>query len=88
MMNAATDKLFLELIEMFTAQGQNLSPKTGTTYAPTKLAAHPKAKGYNKTQFKASMQRLLDAGVIKIVTDGPPSRQRSKLAVVELPTVH
>jgi RecA-family ATPase len=83
LIHAATDKLFLELLAMFTAQEQNVGLATGTNYAPAKMVKHPKAKGYRKEQFATSMQRLLDAGKIKVVTEGSPSRQRSRLVTVQ-----
>jgi RecA-family ATPase len=87
MVNATVDKLFLELLAVFTTQGQNVGIATGTNYAPAKMAEHPKGKCFPKAQFRAAMQRLFDADKIKIVTEGAPSRQRSRLAVVES-TVH
>ena len=45
-------------------------------------------KGYTKQQLAASMQRLLDAKRIKVVTEGSPTRQRSRLVVNDRPTVH
>lgn len=86
--HAAADKLFLELLAVFTAQGQNVGIITGTSYAPAKMAAHPKAKGYGKNQLAAAMQRLLDAKKIKVLTEGSPSRQRSRLVINDPPTVH
>jgi hypothetical protein len=43
LLNAATDKLFLELLATFTVQGQNVGTVTGTNYAPAKMIKHPKA---------------------------------------------
>jgi RecA-family ATPase len=83
LLNADIDALFLELLALFTAQGQNIGIATGTNYAPAKMAKHSKAKGHRKEQFVGSMQRLLDAGKIKVMTDGSPSRQRSRLVAVQ-----
>ena len=88
LVNSTVDKLFLELLGIFTAQGQNVGIITGTTYAPAKMAKHPKAKGYSKDKLAASMQRLLDGGCIKVVTEGSPSRQRSRLVATDQPTIH
>ncbi|SIN83498.1 RecA-family ATPase [Bradyrhizobium erythrophlei] len=88
LVNSTVDKLFLELLGIFTAQSQNVGIITGTTYAPAKMAKHPKAKGYGKDKLAASMQRLLDSGCIKVVTEGSPSRQRSRLVLTGQPTVH
>jgi AAA domain len=86
--NTKVDTLFLELLGIFTEQGQNLGVATGTSYAPAKMADHPKAKGFDKKQLAASMQRLLDTKRIKLVIEGPASRQRSRLVEIDPPTVH
>ena len=88
LVNSKIDKLFLELLALFTEQGQNLGTSGGKNYAPAKMAEHPKAKGFTKKQLAASMQRLLDAKRIKVVTEGPPSRQRTQLVVNKSATVH
>ncbi|MCK1459603.1 AAA family ATPase [Bradyrhizobium sp. 2] len=77
------DALFLELLELFAEQGQNLGVQAGTSYAPVKMAKHSKGKGYSKDQFAKAMQRLLDAKRVAVVTEGPPSRQRSRLVAVQ-----
>jgi RecA-family ATPase len=87
LLNSTVDKLFLELLGIFTVQGQNVGIITGTTYAPAKMAKHPKAKGYSKEKLAASMQRLLDSGCIKVLTEGSPSRQRSRLVETIRPSV-
>jgi RecA-family ATPase len=46
--NGKTDALFLELLALFADQGQNLGIQPGTSYAPAKMAKHPKAKGFSK----------------------------------------
>jgi RecA-family ATPase len=83
LIHATEDALFLELLALFTEQGQNVTATKGTAYAPAKMAKHPKAKGYTNKKLADAMQRLLDAKRIKIETDGPPSRQRSRLVAVE-----
>ncbi len=88
LVNSTVDKLFLELLRIFTLQGQNVGIVPGTTYAPAKMAKHPKAKGHGKDKLAASMQRLLDTGCIKVVTEGPASRQRSRLVETGQPTFY
>jgi hypothetical protein len=83
LLNGNADRLFLELLQLFAEQGQNVGVATGTSYAPAKMAKHPKAKGFTKRQLEAAMQRLLDAGRIKNLPFGPPSRQRFRLEVAE-----
>jgi RecA-family ATPase len=88
MRNSKIDKLFLELLELFTTQGQNVSTSSGKNYAPAKMAEHPKAKGVTKKQLAASMQRHFDAKRIELVIDGPESRQRARLVIIRPATVH
>jgi RecA-family ATPase len=88
LVNSAVDKLFLELLALFTEQGQNLVTSGGKNYAPAKMVEHPKAKGFTKKQLAASMQRLLDAKRIKVITEGSKSRQRSRLVIIKPTTVH
>jgi RecA-family ATPase len=76
---ARVDELFITLLARFNANGQSVSNKTGTTYAPATFARHDMAEGVKGEAFAKSMQRLLDAGRIRIETSGPPSRQRTRL---------
>jgi RecA-family ATPase len=88
LVNSRIDKLFLELLALFNTQDQNVSSNSGANYAPAKMVQHPKAKGFTKKQLAASMQRLLDANRISLVTSGSPSRQRTQLVLNEPATVH
>jgi RecA-family ATPase len=81
LLNLKVDTLFLELLALFAALDQDLSAKPSSTYAPTMMARHPKAKGFTKRQLEAAMQRLLESKRIHIVTEGPPSKQRKRVAV-------
>jgi RecA-family ATPase len=73
------DTLFLALLAQFTNEGRNVTHKKGTSYAPSEFANHPDGKCVRKEAFKASMDRLLKAGEIKIVEHGPPSKRHSKI---------
>jgi RecA-family ATPase len=75
----AADDVFLSVFVKMCAQGQRLSPNTGVAYAPKKISGHADAKGYTSRRMAEAMQRLLDAGVLKISSDGPPSRRRDTL---------
>lgn len=77
--NQRAETAFKDMLALFNRTNQNVSDVTGTNYAPAKMAKHPDANGINKRQFADAMQRLLDSGEVKIVMDGPPSRQRKRL---------
>jgi RecA-family ATPase len=79
LMNGRADDAFKKLLSTFNRTGQTVSDVTGTNYAPAKMAKHADASGVSKRQFADAMQRLLESGEIKIVMDGPPSRQRKRL---------
>jgi RecA-family ATPase len=73
--------LFIKLLRRLTDQGRNVSDKTGTSYAPAAFAKQPEATEakIDKKAFAASMERLFMAGKIKVITEGPPSKQRTRL---------
>jgi hypothetical protein len=86
--NSSTDKVFLDLLALFNEQGQNVTITGGKNYAPAKMAEHPKAKGFTKKQLAVSMQRLMDAKRIKLVTEGSGTRERKRLVITEPATIH
>ena len=68
------------LFDRLTAQGQTLShAHTSPTLRAARFAKHRDANGTGKATFAAAMQRLLDAGTIRVETYGRPSRPYSKL---------
>src|SRR5262245_50600782 len=83
--NQNAEAVFLELLELFTAQGQNVNHTSGQIYAPAKFARHAKAKGYSSSILHQAMQRLLDKGRVRIVQIGRPSRPSFKLSIEPAP---
>lgn len=77
--DAKTDELFLSVFSKLTSQGQTLGPNKSPSYAPKRIAIQPEAKGIKSTKLADAMQRLLDAGKLRIDEDGPPSRRRQFL---------
>lgn len=75
MTNRAADDVFLSVFIKLTGQGHRLSPKPCATYAAKRIAEHPDANGYTKHKMAEAMQRLFDAGVLRVETSGPPSRR-------------
>lgn len=72
---------FLDLLRTFNLQGQDVSAKVSSSYAPARFARHPKAEGIGKKLFETAMQHLLGEKLIRIEVTGSPSRQRSRLVV-------
>lgn len=77
--NKSADDVFMAVFLKLTAQGQALGPNVGPSYAPKKISKHPDAKGYDAHKLAAAMQRLLDAGTLRIEVTGPPSRRYTQL---------
>ena len=67
------------MLTLHVQQGQYVSHKASSAYAPKVFAVHPKAARTRANAFKAAMQRLLDNKRIVIRTEGPPSKQRQVL---------
>src|SRR5262249_10296861 len=77
--------LFLKLLRRHTDQGRNVTDKKGTSYAPAIFANEPEARE-SKTMSKMlaeAMTRLFAANKIKVVTEGPASKPRTKIVEVE-----
>jgi RecA-family ATPase len=69
------EQQFLDLLDAFTAQGRHVSHNPGHSYAPTKFAQDPAAKGTTAKGFAAAMSRHFAANRIRVGTTGPQSRQ-------------
>lgn len=77
--DAKVDDVFLRLLDKRNAQARPVRPGTGRDYAPAEFEDDADARGIRSKAFKASMDRLLTAGKIKIVTVGPPSKATKHL---------
>ncbi|GAJ91023.1 bifunctional DNA primase/polymerase [Rhizobium rhizogenes] len=81
LINRKADGVFVELLRTFARTGQHVGASPGTNYAPAKMAKNSGADGLSKKALEAAMQRLLEDGTVKLVWDGPPSKQRQRLMV-------
>lgn len=85
MKRATAKEAFLRLLKKYIGQNRPVGPNSGRNYAPAVFEADPEAAGISKVAFASAMSELLDAGIIYIVIEGPPSHRRSYLAVSQLP---
>lgn len=76
-----SQRVFMNLLALFASQGRKVNHAGGTTYAPKLFADHPDNEGMTRRAFKSAMEGLLAAEKIVIETEGPPSKQRSFLAI-------
>lgn len=75
------DELFRDLLSAINRTGQRVAPTKGVNYAPSIMTLRPEAKGTSKKAMEAAMHRLLAEGLVKVILDGPPSKQRQRLIV-------
>ena len=75
------EKVFMILFDRLTAQGRTFSPSKNSpeNYPPKLFAAHPDGQGIGIKAYEAAMQRLLDAGTLRIETVGKKSQPRQLL---------
>jgi RecA-family ATPase len=79
------DAIFLQLLQRFEVEGRDVSAKPSPLYAPKLFALEREADGIEDKALGASMRRLFKAKKIQVVTDGPPSRRRQRLMMVDVP---
>jgi RecA-family ATPase len=75
------EDLFMKLFDLMTCQGQMFSPHPTSpiNYPPRRFAKHRDANRTSEAAFADAMQRLLDAGTIRVEASGPPSKPRARL---------
>ena len=79
--NSRADRVFLECLRKLVQQGESVSSKPSPTYAPKVMRARFPECGVGKADLEAAMNRHLNAGTIRIETDGPQSKRRSFLSI-------
>ena len=81
--DARDDELFLRAVTWSAGRSQNVSPNKGPTYAPSLLMDAPEVKAarINGMRLKFAMDRLIEAGRIRVDEFGPASHRRSKLVI-------
>lgn len=77
---AKAERVFLKLLDEYTAQGRYVSASPSSAYAPTQFAAHPKAEGMTKRALRSAMEALFHRGEIEIAQHGKGSKARSHIA--------
>ena len=82
--DAKAERVFLDLLAAFEAQGRDVSPKRSPSYAPTAFAKHPHNEGITAKGFADAMERLLVAERLHIEPIGPPSRQYKRLTIAPI----
>ena len=86
--NHDADRVFMTLLAQFEREERFVSDRPSAAYAPAVFAKHPKAEGMNKSVFQKAMDRLFEAGKIKVEEVGPASKRRRKIAIADAPEHH
>jgi RecA-family ATPase len=76
---AHVDRVFLDLLDIYTAEGRPVSGLTSPTYAPAVFSKDPRAEGAKRKSLEGAMNRLFAARKIHLVETGPPSKRRSHI---------
>jgi|SoiMethySBSTD1v2_1073268.scaffolds.fasta_scaffold06533_4 RecA-family ATPase len=77
----AAESAFLGLLSTYEDTGRRVSAQRSPSFAPTVFAGDERGKDIGRKALEAAMNRLLEAGRIRVVEYGPPSRRYNKLEV-------
>ncbi|UFX41934.1 AAA family ATPase [Bradyrhizobium sp. 41S5] len=77
------DDVFLRMLSSINGSGRRVSSSRSSAYAPTVMATMPEREGTSKKALEEAMARLFAEKKIAVVKEGPPSKQRERLVVVE-----
>lgn len=75
------ERVFLDLLGSYAAQGRHVSSSPSNTFAPSVFCRDAKAEGVTKAGFLTAMNNLFAEGRIVNETFGPPSRLRHRIAL-------
>ncbi|MCA1775712.1 MAG: AAA family ATPase [Loktanella sp.] len=78
---AKAERVFLKLLDEFTAQGRHVKSANAAGYAPKAFASSGRAEGQTKRQLHDAMERLFASGQIieELGGSGPPSKQTKRI---------
>ena len=72
---AKAERVFLALLDQFTAEGRHVRVSTGPGYAPHDFSKSGRSEGVSKRELAGAMERLFEQGRIRNAESGPPSRR-------------
>ena len=74
------ERVFLCLLDEFTAQGRYVSANPSNSFGPTVFGALPKAEGVTSRALKLAMNTLFERGEIVVAEHGTGSKARKHIA--------
>ncbi|CDX30869.1 RecA-family ATPase (fragment) [Mesorhizobium sp. ORS 3359] len=78
--HSKAERIFLEILTAYEADGRYVSATPSANYAPTVFAKDPRADGVRKFGFTDAMNRLFEAKKIVTMSYGPPSKGSKRIA--------
>ncbi|WP_407160159.1 AAA family ATPase [Bradyrhizobium sp. STM 3557] len=78
--HSQADQIYLDCLDIMTAQGRHVCHAKGRGYAPKAFAEMPQAAGLTWRALQAAQERLFAAGEIENVPYGPPSKGTRRIA--------
>lgn len=75
-----SERVFLKLLDRFSAEGRYVSSNTSPTYAPTQFAKEPDAERCGKPDFEGAMRRLFFSKSIRVGEHTSKGQQRTHIA--------
>ena len=79
--NNKADRVFRDLLSAINRTGERVAKTRGVNYAPKVMAERPDAEGLSVKLLEGAMQRLMAAGELKVVMEGPPTKLRQRLVL-------
>jgi RecA-family ATPase len=77
---AAAENIFLHCLDLKRGQGIEVVHTPGNSYAPAVFARMTQANGYTSRKLAQAMERLLDAGRVRVdIVGGPPSKPKKAI---------
>jgi RecA-family ATPase len=83
---ARAERVFLDLLASYQAEGRPVSGSPSPNYAPSIFAKDPRSGNISKAGLVQAMNRLFEQRRIRLVEEGPSSRRRIRLKPQEAET--
>lgn len=75
------ERVFLDLLASYTAEGRHVSASPSASYAPTVFSRDARSEGLTRTALAIAMNSLFAERRIVSESFGPPSKQRSRIVL-------
>lgn len=80
---AKAERIFLEILRTYIAEGRNVGPNPSANFAPAVFAKDERSSGIGKHLLTDAMNRLFSKGTIRAERFGPASRQTTRIVPID-----